>query len=212
MGEILTIASSGLLTFALALIGIIVTLYPPDTERKKRIYLTIFTALGLIAVVVAILQGVAALRQARITDAKLDKFLTNTKVPEGYAIVKTMPPLAPPAMVGHADGTSVSSVISEFALRLNSFLAERGDPPQMRSGESSLDFINRSNGWYSDLMKRYNDTFAEQAKLRVRMLADEGEFDGRLQQLASDPQNPNGIKILAAQLQAAAIRLQNKGK
>jgi hypothetical protein len=94
------------------------------------------------------------------------------------------------------------------------FLRAEGEPPARYPQETDMDFIVRSNAWYSNVMDQYRKQLAPQACTMVGLLIENGALDKRVGELAKDPLNISGIRILARQIRdsAAVYRKNNKKK
>jgi hypothetical protein len=193
-------------------LGMYMRIHPPETPRQNIFYKCSFIVAGLLMIALVAVQAYRSEVTMRTMPKEVAEYIRNTAPPEGYfGHAQSGRPAPAMGLMGYSDG-HLSSMVFDFAHRLNEFLATQGEPPRRKAGESNADFLFRSNAWYANVMSQYNQNFFDQAKTITRMLADNGVADRRLEDLASHPINPLGIRALIGQFEAAATDLKSHGR
>jgi len=108
-------------------------------------------------------------------------------------------PAAPTGFVVVIDN-DYTTPATDMAAKITHLLDSRGHAPVRRTDENDIDFLVRSNAWYSSIMKDYKKQFGDQVENMVKMLVKQGALDSRVEALAKNPVNVAGIRLLATQL------------
>lgn len=207
----------GIFAIASATLGAIVSL--SSVQGWKRWGLAvIFVLLGIGEVMVVEraektgmaeqqkLQGAVEALPERIAK-QVKEYLVNTAPPPTLpppprfnAGKKPLPPSAPTGLIVTVQGEEADA--SDYARQIRDFLDQQGEPPKQRPAESDIDFIVRSNGWYSNVLTNYKKGLGLQIITLFRTLLEHKSVDRGAYELAKNPVNVRGIRALAAQLDA----------
>jgi len=133
------------------------------------------------------------------------EYIKNT-MPPGALFTRTLVPAAPTGMIAMVDGSEAKMAIG-YADQIQAFFRKQREPPKQVRGESNLDFVVRSNAWYSRVMNEYNKVYAAPAATLVDSLIKKNLLELQVAELARNPVNPLGIKALAIQIQVAGTKL-----
>ena len=196
-----------LVPWILAFVGIEQAMKSTESPMTKSRIRTIF---ALAALLLVIFSGASAIRSERETaalPARLAQYIKNTTPPIAFPVGwRPAPPTGLIASVGGDWGTQANNVANQLRL----FLNERGDAPVRRPGESDVDFVVRSNSWYSSVMNQYRKQFGDEVANLERVLIEKGVADPQILDLAKDPVNPIGVRTLVIQLSDAAVKFSQK--
>jgi hypothetical protein len=195
----------------LALVGIELTLRPPGTSSAKWRIRALIGLFSAILIGFTIWSTVRGERQSSDLPKQLAEYLRNTTPP----VFPTESPrepfaLAPPTgLVGAVDG-DLGGVAIDMGDQILNFLKSEGPAPVRRRGESDIDFVTRSNQWYSNLMRQYKLRFSAQVITLVQNFNETGVLSGQVVPLAEDPVNALGVHQLATELQSGGKRYREK--
>jgi hypothetical protein len=135
--------------------------------------------------------------------AMLSQYLRNITPVQGITVAKAPQkqwrPAAPTGFVVVLNN-DYASPAKDMAAKIAHLLDSRGHAPVRHTGESDIDFLVRSNDWYSSIMKDYKKQYGDQVETMVRMLVNQGALDSRVEALAKNPVNVAGLRLLAMQL------------
>jgi hypothetical protein len=176
-------------------------------ENKRRVIGSLLMA----ALALAVLTAWSVVRsqktdqrrdaERRALPEKVAEYIRNTAPPiaiERTAILER--PAPPTGLIVAVDGNWGLSAV-EMSRNLTDFLQGRGQAPHRQQGETDIDYITRANSWYEDVIHRYERDFEPQVANLFTQLAQHEKVDERVSELAKNPVNPLGIKILASQLE-----------
>jgi hypothetical protein len=199
---------SAITSVAMAYLGVHLAIHPPEMAEAKRSYKRGFVSLGLASV---ILIGVQAYRSdiaMKDLPREVAEYIRNTAPPQGYfsRLRVAGPPDPPTGLVAIVDGQT-SVTVSQIAHRILDFLNSQGDAPKQKIGESDLDFVSRSNAWYGAVMGQYNSQYAAQVVTITQLLAEKKLLEPSVAEIAKNPINPLGVKVIATKLQETALGL-----
>jgi hypothetical protein len=208
------IALSGL---ALAWIGVELTFHPPQTDSDRQ---RIRLLLGICAFVLVVLTVWTTVRSEKALSRteedlntlpqRIAEYIRNTTPPVEFVPTHTITRPAPPTgLIVAVDGNWSAKAVS-MKDEIDNFIASQGAPPSRKPGETDLDFIIRSNNWYSAFMNQYKKRFADQVITLVNLLSDKGALDKQVINLAKDPVNFLGVRELARQLEIGGRRYAAK--
>ncbi len=187
---------------------------PPNDSTKKRIRIW----LGAIALAFIGLTTWATIRSEQFSNRnqqelkdlprQVGEYIRNTTPPPGF-----VPPRPNPVtgVIAAADGDWGATAVN-MARQIYQFLDSEGAIPTRKPNETEVDFIVRSNAWYSTVMNQYKKQFNDQAVTMAGLLVEKGLLDKQVNDLARNPVNITGIKMLAQQIEAGGIRFRDKYK
>ena len=196
-----------LIPWFLAYIAIEFTIRPLESAKMRRSVRLIFVVAAVLQILISWKSTARAEKQSSELPERVAEYVRNTMPPVAVPVVRR--PAPPTGLVGTVDG-AWSSEATNMANQLLSFLYERGNAPVHKQGEADLDYIIRSNAWYSSVMDQYRRQLGEQVVTTARVLIEKGVLDAQVMNLAKDPQNPLGIRILASQLTESATKYRSK--
>jgi hypothetical protein len=187
---------------ALTWIGIELTFRPQTDSSKKRarILLGIFSVL---LVALTVWSTVRSETEFNGLPQKIAEYIKNTAPPLGLVASPVPGVTAPPrGLIAVADD-GLGGTATRMGGQIDDFVANRGAPPIRKSGETDVDFVIRSNDWYSAFMNQYKKQFADQVVTLVEALVGAGVLDKQVINLAENPVNILGVQALARQLEIA---------
>ncbi len=190
-------------------LGIELTFRPPDTPSAKRRFRAFIGLLSAILIGFTIWSTVRGEEQSSDLPKQLAEYLRNTTPPLLPTESPRERPAAPTGLVGAING-DFGGVAMTMGDQILNFLNHEGAAPVRRRGESDIDFVTRSNQWYSNLMAQYKLQFSAQVSTLVGILNEAGVLSGQVVPLAEDPVNPLGVRQLATELQNGGRRYREK--
>jgi hypothetical protein len=138
---------------------------------------------------------------------QVKEYVTNTAPPitlPPYPVNKVERMTPPGAPTGLVVFTDTSAKAAELSRTIQDFLNQQGEPPRRLPKESDIDFIVRSNNWYSQVMTKYKKDLGPIVNTFFHYLVGQKTVDPRVAELAKNPINVRGIRALATQLEAVA--------
>lgn len=126
--------------------------------------------------------------------------LKNALPPPGF--VPPRAPNPPTGLVAAPDG-DWGATARNLAREMSDFLAGEGDIPTPNPTENNVAFLVRSNAWYSNVMDQYRKQFSDHVQGIVSTLIEKGFLDKQVGDLAKNPVNVVGLKMLAMEIQGA---------
>ncbi len=193
-------------TLALTWFGFELTFRPVQNDEQRR---RARISIGVVAVVLlglTIWGTVRNERESREQPKRIAEYIRNTTPPPG--LPQTTAPLPPTGLVVAVDGDWGATAI-RLAEQITNFLRSQGEQPSKQRGESNVDFIVRSNIWYSNVMIQYKKQYSPQVITLVGVLADSGALKRQVAELAKDPINVMGVQAIATELDAGGRRYRD---
>jgi hypothetical protein len=205
---------------ALTWIGIELTLRPPQDESEKgraRIFL------GVSALVLLGLTVLATVRAERASDRstkeirdlpnRIAEYIRNTTPPPGLPnavrAAQVALPSPPTGLIVAEDGDWGARAL-QMGGQIFDFLSNQGEVPVRGPSETDVNYIVRSNAWYSDVMTQYRKQFGPQVITLVGLLVKDGLLEKPVGDLAKNPVNLIGIRALADQLMTGGRNFRKK--
>jgi hypothetical protein len=207
------IIAFGIVTSGVALtwIGIELTFRPQTDSSKKRARIL----LGVFSVLLVVLTVWATVRSEEEFNGlpkKIAEYIKNTAPPLGLAVSSTPFAPGPPRGVIAVVDEGFGDAAARMGGQIDDFVANQGAPPIRKSGETDVDFVIRSNDWYSAFMNQYKKQFGDQVVTLVTILVHAGVLDKQVINLAENPVNILGVQALARQLEIAGRKYNAQQK
>jgi hypothetical protein len=186
-------------------IGIELTFRPPENDAAKkraRIFLGVF---ALVLIILTVWTTVRSELENRRLPQRLAEFVRNTTPPPVSARPSPTAPNPPTgllAVVNTEKGGDWGGTAFTLAQSLDNFITSQGEPPVHKPDEGEIEFIIRSNAWYSSVMDQYKKQFAAQVINLVGLFVQAGVLDKEVNDLAKDPVNFIGVRTLARDLES----------
>jgi len=141
----------------------------------------------------------------------IQNYIRNISPPAGVPVKTTAvtrrstPPNPPSGLTVHVDDQQLLVEACDLARSLRYFLVEtKSDTPTQYPGEPAIDYIRRSNTWYSNLMAIYDRAYRNRANAVIGQLIARGAVNKSVGPLAKDPVNFVGIDAVASALESGA--------
>jgi hypothetical protein len=205
---------------ALTWIGIELTFRPPQDESGKW---RARSFLGVSALVLVSLTVLATVRAERASDRsneeirnlpdRIAEYIRNTTPPPGLppavGTTQAVRPSPPTGLIASVDGDWGGTAL-QMGGQISDFLSNQGEAPSRGPSETDVNYIVRSNAWYSNVMTQYKKQFGPQVITLVGLLAKDGLLEKPVGDLAKNPVNLIGVRALADQLMAGGRNFRKK--
>jgi hypothetical protein len=185
-------------------------------KHERKLYLTLFVTLFVLVLGLSIVWQIRTAHSENKRDEAINElpkkviaeFIRNNTPPPGYVTRSEGigPPAPPTGLVAYVDG-GLGAAAGNMSAKIQTLLKQEGELPQQKPGEKDVDFLIRSNNWYSAVMAKYHKELAGQVVTMVRILVDHKVLSKDVLELATHPVNVLGIKAVAAQLDGARLKL-----
>lgn len=189
-------------TFALALLGAIVTIWPIRDDDAKPVILFAFAVLALFSGALDLLNRQKEGREQAELRGQL------TQMSSQLAALRDLPAQIDKIGQIRAAPTGLKHEARELSQSVLRFLLERGSPRAPRSESWSAD-VQAMLAHFDETMRLYSLSLAPSVIAMRQRLAERGLIDGELDKFYEHPTNAIGIRIVGERLGALAERLPN---
>jgi hypothetical protein len=188
---------------------------PQNAQEKKRARILIALFAGTF-ICLELWTTVRNEEESRELPQRIAEYIKNTAPPPGVQLgppssAQVMRPNPPEGLIGATNG-DWGAVASGLSTQINNLVYSEGQLPSRKPGEGDLDFVVRSNAWYSNILSQYKKQFEPQVITLVGVLSENGAVQKQLADLARDPINVIGIRTVATELDNAGRKYRELQK